>query len=170
MQIESAVVAVWRDFTLDIPQALEFQAGVSYHLQGANGSGKSSFISQLLLPRLLEDSSCFKLYFEQQMNLQLHAVKAYASIIQPHHTLSGEQDLTLYLLEKLRASYEREARPLYVLVDESPYAGLIHDFLLQYLPSACLIFSSHTNPFPAARQICFNLENPGRSKVYASTA
>lgn len=168
MQIKAAQISVWPDFVLNIPQVLDFQAGLSYHLQGANGSGKSSFVSQLLLPQLLNDCSCYKLYFEQQMNLQLHAVKAYASIFKPHQALAGERDVTRYLLEELRAAQELETRPCYVLVDESRFEQLIQDFLRQYIPSACLIFSSHNNPFPNARKICFELENPGRSKVYAS--
>ncbi len=154
MLIEPGRYDVWPDFSLSVSSALEFLAGGRYHLQGANGSGKSSFLSRVLLPRLRSRADVFALYFEQQMRYQLPAMKAYASLLPPHRLIGKEADAVQYLLDDLLACVKQESRPIYVLVDESPQAPLIRDFLSIEIPSACLVFSAHTNIMPA-RPILF---------------
>jgi len=83
MRLEADTLQIWPGFRLELPAPLEFQTGFRYHLRGLNGSGKSSFLSRVLLPRLIGNVSYYNLYFEQQMSLQLDAVRAYAALCKP---------------------------------------------------------------------------------------
>lgn len=154
MRIEPGRYDVWPEFSLQVNTPLEFLAGGRYHLQGPNGSGKSSFLTRVLLPRLRSRTDIYALFFEQQMRYQLPAIKAYASLLPPHRLIEKEADAVRYLLDDLLACVKQESRPVYVLMDESPQALVIRDFLSDKLPSACLVLSAHTELVPA-RPILF---------------
>ncbi len=155
---------VWEGFNLSLETDLSFSPGIHY-LEGANGSGKSSFLSRLLLPRLLHDRAVYCLYLEQQMHLQLTAVKAYASLIQLRRRIFGEAETVGYLLDDLLRVWQIQPRPCYVLMDESHCAKEVRDFLSHKLPGSVLIYAAHTEQFPADQTITFQPLSPTRSLV-----
>jgi len=170
LKIEASLHPIWKDFSLRIETCLEFSPGGTYHLNGANGSGKSSFITRLLLPRLLVLPDIYTLYFEQQMHYQIQTAKAYASLIKPHAEIKTERDTVDFLLNNLRMSVEAENRPCFIVLDESSFQLQINDFLHKHIPSCCLIHASHAAPVPATQRICFEPVSPGLSKVYVAPA
>lgn len=157
---------VWESFSLALPADLDFGPGIHY-LSGANGSGKSSFITRLLLPRLLQDPDIYSVYLEQQMHLQVTAVKAYASVIKPHRKINSEADTVDFLLQNLLGAWQERQRPCYVVMDESLYAERVLAFLNGNLPSFSLIYSAHTLLLPATRTLSFKPLSPTRSEIYA---
>lgn len=168
LRIEPATKTIWKDFSLRIDSVIDFRPGVSYHLKGSNGSGKSSFITQILLPLLISRVDIYTLYFEQQMHFQIQATKAYASIIKPHWEIKNEKDTVEYLLENLKQSLELQDRPCFILMDESYFELQICDYLPKHIPSYCLIFASHSDLVPASQNIIFEPLSATSSKVYAS--
>lgn len=170
MRVEASLFPIWPGFSLETSSELTFEPGQAYHLNGPNGSGKSSFLSQILLPRLLADDACYRLYFEQQMNLQLYAVQAYAALLEPRRLLAGEAEAVGYLLESLASSQAQTPRPTYVLADESHALKQISDFLKARVPSACLIYCAHGDCLPDSRDIVFEPVSTQRSRVHASPA
>ncbi len=170
MRVEASLFPIWPGFSVELSSELVFEPGQAYHLSGPNGSGKSSFLSQVLLPRLIANPACYRLYFEQQMNLQLYAVQAYAALLEPRRLLAGETGAVGYLLESLAASHAKNPRPAYILADESHALKQISEFLKERLPSACLIYCAHGDCLPDSRQIFFEPLSPQRSGVHASPA
>ena len=158
---------VWENFSLTLPEDLTFGPGIHY-LSGANGSGKSSMITKLLLPRLLKTSSTYSVYLEQQMQVQLTAVKAYASVVQPRRTIDTESETIDFLLDNLLCAWQKEPRPCYVVMDESLFATRVLDFLQANLPSFSLIYSAHTQLVKADQTILFEAISPTRNEVYVS--
>ncbi|MBW6514059.1 MAG: hypothetical protein K0B87_04825 [Candidatus Syntrophosphaera sp.] len=168
LKIEPSLHPIWTDFSLRIETCLEFTAGASYHLSGANGSGKSSFITQLLLPRLLAQPDIYTLYFEQQMHHQIQTTKAYASLIKPHAEIKTEKDTVDFLLDNLCMAVEAENRPCCIVLDESLFQLQISDFLAGHISSYCLIHASHADPVPDTRRVVFEPVSASLSKVYAT--
>lgn len=156
---------VWDDFALTLTADLGFRPGIHY-LSGTNGSGKSSLLTRLLLPRLLNTNSVYSVYFEQQMQLQVTAVKAYASVVQPRRKINSEADTVDFLLEDLLRAWKNEPRPCYVVMDESLFAERVLDFLQANLLAFSLIYSAHTALFSADQTILFQPLSPTRSEVY----
>ncbi|HOY84979.1 MAG: hypothetical protein PHG32_04455 [Candidatus Cloacimonetes bacterium] len=156
---------VWDDFALTLTADLGFRPGIHY-LSGTNGSGKSSLLTRLLLPRLLNTNSVYSVYFEQQMQLQVTAVKAYASVVQPRRKINSEADTVDFLLDDLLQAWQSEPRPCYVVMDESLFAERVLDFLQANLLAFSLIYSAHTALFSADQTILFQPLSPTRSEVY----
>jgi ABC-type multidrug transport system ATPase subunit len=152
---------VWSEFALNIRTPLRFEQGCRYHLHGDNGSGKSSFINRILLP-LLKDSSCYILLFEQQLALQLHAIKAHAAIFNPKRSILNESDMIRYLYDDLAIAYLQHPKDTYIISDESHYPEL----LLRCSTHHCLIYTSHNVFVDNAQQVRFDLVNPELSEVY----
>lgn len=165
MLIEAGTYQAWEDFSLRLATNLDFTPGINY-LSGANGSGKSSFLTRILLPRLLQSSDLYTVYFEQQMHIQVTSVKAYASIIAPHRQIDGEADTVDYLLDSLLRAYHRRQRPCCIVMDESLYARHIYDVLQANLPYFSLVYSAHTESFPATQTISFQALSPTLSEVH----
>lgn len=166
MKIEASRRQIWPEFSLDITSDIQFSPGRIYHLDGPNGGGKSSFITRLLLPRLLERQDIYTLYFEQQMHHQIQTVKAYASIFPPHREINAEAQTVRHLLEDLKKNLASERRPCYVVMDESHQEKQVYDFLQTLDSDYCLIFSSHDLSLPEAERIVFEPVSPVLSKVY----
>ncbi len=166
MKIEAGTHQIWPGFDLQIASELHFTSGLT-HLQGPNGAGKSSFLTQLLLPRLVKNPAYYCLYFEQQMQLQITAVKAYAALMKLRVQVESEADAVDFLLQDLLRSYEAEPRPSLVLMDESLHAERIKAFLDKKIPDYSLVFSSHGELFPSARSVVFKPLSPSRSLVDA---
>lgn len=162
--IPSTTFQIWPEFGLEIKTPLMFSAGCSYHLDGSNGSGKSSLITQILIPELQKQRT-YTLYFEQQMHLQLYAIKAYAAIMQKDAHIATEADLIRFMMENLRTAYASEQRDIYLIADES------HE--LEELAGLCdfapftLIYTSHHLILPDSAIITFQPVSPKLSHVYA---
>ncbi|MCB5284925.1 MAG: hypothetical protein LHW45_04965 [Candidatus Cloacimonetes bacterium] len=165
MRLPKGDYPVWDSFALTLSADLALGPGIHY-LSGANGSGKSSLLTRVLLPRLLKTPAVYSIYFEQQMHVQVTAVKAYASVIKPHRRICGEADTVDFLLEDLLRAWKNEPRPCYVVMDESLYAERVLDFLQAHLPAFSLIYSAHTALFSADQTILFQPLSPTRSEVY----
>ncbi|HQF67402.1 MAG TPA: hypothetical protein PLC91_00520 [Candidatus Cloacimonadota bacterium] len=170
MRLEAATLQIWPEFRLELPAPLEFQTGFRYHLRGFNGSGKSSFLSRVLLPRLNGNFSCYSLYFEQQMSLQLDAVRAYAALRKTRQLLASEKDVIDFLLRDLFNRLQEAPRPAYVLMDESPHTSFIADSLQEQAANSCLIYTSHQEGLPNSICMDFKLLEPGLGRVLASPA
>lgn len=156
---------VWEGFALSLSADLSFGPGIHY-LQGANGSGKSSFITRVLLPRLRQNPDRYCLYLEQQMQLQVNAIKAYASVIKPRRMVNSESDTVDFLLDNLIRAHNSVPKTCCVVMDESLFAERVLFFLQSHLASFSLIYSAHTLRFPADQTITFQPLSPTRSKVY----
>ncbi len=165
MKIEAGDYQVWDDFSLRISSDLEFGPGTHY-LSGANGSGKSSLLTKLILPRLQKTTDVYSVYFEQQMHLQVMAIKAYASVIRPHRKIDNEADTVDFLLDNLLRSWQIRQRPCYIVMDESLLAEHVYNFLHAKLPSFTLIYSAHSVQFPASQNLSFKALSPILSEVY----
>jgi ATPase subunit of ABC transporter with duplicated ATPase domains len=168
MRIDEGLLQVWPEFALDIKSGLDFNPGEFYHLSGANGSGKSSFITRILIPRLLAGPTAYVLYLEQQMRYQLWSVKSYASMIQPRREIKTEADAVTYLLGNLESALARESRPCYVILDESHHTREVRERLKQGFGDVCLIYTSHERVPDTARVISFTSINPSLSEVNAN--
>ena len=166
IKLESGIYPVWDDFSLELTSDLTFSPATIYHLYGANGSGKSSFIEELLIPSLRNQEEIFLLYFEQQMHFQIQAVKAYASIMYPRREIHNEMDTIDYLLNNLLFNYSQAPRPCFIVMDESPYELKIYDFIKQYIPDYSLIYSAHSELLPATKTLEFIPVSPSFSKIY----
>ncbi len=152
---------LWQQFNLEICCSIAFEQGKHYHLQGENGSGKSSFINRILIPRLKE-SGCYILLFEQQMALQLHAIKAHAAIFSPGRRIVSEQDVISYLLDDLKATYMNKPRDVYIIADESHELMMLSECSIPH----CLIYTSHHLVLENAVNIEFSLVDPGSGAVH----
>jgi len=170
MRIEAATLQLWPGFRLELPAPLEFHTGFRYHLRGFNGSGKSSFLSRVLLPRLNGNFSCYKLYFEQQMSLQLDAMRAYAALCKPRQLLTSEKDVIDFLLRDLFNRLRESPRPVYVIMDESPHTIFIARCLQEQAANSCLIYTSHQEELPDSICMDFELLEPGLGRVLESPA
>ncbi|HON32055.1 MAG TPA: hypothetical protein PLE41_00690 [Candidatus Syntrophosphaera thermopropionivorans] len=166
IRLESGTYPIWDDFSLELTSDLTFSSVALYYLHGANGSGKSSFIERLLIPSLRNQKDIFLLYFEQQMHFQIQAVKAYASIMPPRKEIHNEMDTVDYLLNNLLFNYSQEPRPCFIVMDESPYELKIYEFIKQYIPDYCLIYSAHSELLPATKTLEFIPVSPSFSKIY----
>lgn len=164
MKIEAGTYQIWPGFSLQIASELHFAEGLT-HLQGPNGAGKSSFLTQLLVPRLQNSPEYYCLYFEQQMQLQITAVKAYAALMKPRMQVESDSDAVDFLLQDLLLSHKAEPRPSFILMDESPHAERIKAFLDENIPNYSLVFSSHGEFIHSARSIVFKALSPSRSVV-----
>ncbi|MCB5245875.1 MAG: hypothetical protein WC179_00295 [Candidatus Cloacimonadaceae bacterium] len=168
MRLEAGTYSIWDDFSLELSSDLTFHTGALYHFYGANGSGKSSFIKELLIPSLRKQKDIFLLYFEQQMHFQIQAVKAYASIMPPRREIHNEIDTVDYLLDNLLLNYTQEPRPCFIIIDESPYELKIYEFIHRNIKDYCLMYSAHSELLPATQKLEFIPISSSVSKVYVS--
>lgn len=161
-RFEPGLQKIWQDFCLDIVTPLSFEQGKSYQLQGPNGSGKSSFISQLLIPRLRQEEA-YILHFEQQAQLQLQSLRAWAAIFRPHQPVKDEAGMVSFLLNDLILAWQKQPRAVWIVADE------LHE--MQAITSLdiplCLIYCAHHQALDGARQIIFEPVSSSRSRVYA---
>ncbi len=167
MRIEKGLYSIWLNFSLNLTSDLDFQPGHIYHLRGNNGSGKSSFVTQILLPSLLELNIRYVVYFEQQMHLQIQMAKAYSSVIKPRIGIKSEQETVDFLLQSLLTKFKEEPRPCYVIIDESPYDSKIRNFLDTNIPDCCQIYTSHSEPIHKSESVLFEPLSTRLSRVHA---
>lgn len=159
--IKAGYYQVWPDFALEIGSDLSFEQGKSHQLQGANGSGKSSFIQKLLIPALRARKGAYIVYIEQQMHLQLFAIKAHAAFHAPGLRISTPSDAAMYLMQDLKKAYAANPGDIYIVSDECPCLHLLQALKLPH----CLIVIDHHEVLPGAEQIRFEAQNQNLSKV-----
>lgn len=156
--------SLWQGFDLILRQELSLGIGGIIHLSGDNGSGKSSFLRRLLIPRLQEiKPDIYQLYFEQQSALQLFSVKAHAAFQKPPRQINNEEQMTDYLLDNLELAMRKQSRPVILMIDESPRLESIISRVRQH--PVCIVFASHHSRIQDARSISFNPINPGLSEA-----
>lgn len=152
---------VWQSFALDITDEISFEMNFSYQLCGVNGSGKSSFLQKILVPALQEQADCYIVYLQQQMHLQLFALKAHAAFKAPGTRINSSTDAAKYLLEDLEKAYAIQPRDIYLIADECPCLEALQQLKLPH----CLILIDHHERVAAAQTIRFETLNSALSKV-----
>ncbi|MDD3096437.1 MAG: hypothetical protein PHU99_01780 [Candidatus Cloacimonetes bacterium] len=161
--LEAGYRQVWPGFALDLVQELRFCQESRYQLHGSNGSGKSSFLQKLLLPALQDNKAGYIVYLQQQIYLQLFALKAHTAFNLPGYRISDAQDAARYLLRDLRIAYNQKAQDIYLIADESPALDILMELELPH----CLILIDHHRRIPEAGLISFSSPNPKLSRVRA---
>lgn len=168
LTVEAGKYDLWEKFSVILKQKLEFIPGNTYHLTGPNGSGKSSFLKKLVLPNLLSRADVYALYFQQQMNLQIQCVKAYAGIMKPRRRVRNERETVAYLLDNLQQTLLVEPRPAYILMDESFCEAQVRDFAFQHPEIVCLIYTSHETDDAGDRVVDFITQSTALSEIHAT--
>lgn len=128
IQLCKGTFPLWNAFELELVADLEFKSGKVYHLDGRNGSGKSSFIRKCLLPRIMEKRIGY-LYLEQQMHTQLSAIKANAALANYPESIHSEAEAVDYLLYDLEKCHRKAEQACFVIWDESEYYPQVYAFL-----------------------------------------
>jgi hypothetical protein len=138
LTIEPGTYPLWEGFSLVLEYEIPLLAGQCYHLQGANGSGKSSFIRRALIPALVQNSVPY-IYIEQQMRSQLFALMADASLKEYSDKLHTESDAIDYLLSGITSINQA----LVCICDESAHNQKVHTALAKSGKDFALIIVSH---------------------------
>ncbi len=151
---------VWPGFTLQIARELRFEVGEFYHLSGPNGSGKSSFIHRILLSELRDRKDLYVISVQQQLYMQLYALRAQAAIFRPGFALRNEQDLWGYLWDDLNA--QADELPVLVIADEAFKLDLPEELQRP----CCVIYSSHRYHLDDAKSIRFEQLDANRTVIH----
>ena len=172
LRIEAGTTSVWKGFALILPQALELSSGKIYKLEGANGSGKSSFIKHFILPMLKQNKAeQYTLYIEQQMHKELYAIKADAAIKGYRDKIDSEKAAINSLLNDLKAALEIEQRSVVAVLDETSYLDEIVAELQLLCAELLLIFCDHRGQLATVQDvtITFRQLSVGQTEVYEAT-
>jgi len=144
LSISKGVLNCWPQFSLKLESPIVLASGNTYHLVGDNGSGKSSFITQILLPLMkVNEQLIYRIYVQQLFHLQGYAIRAHAAINKPNIRLRTEADCLAYLLDNLADALSSQPRPVYVIADESQQLSVISLYLKQLSVPCCLLYCQH---------------------------
>lgn len=132
---------IWPGFCLDISDDIHFHCPGSYYLKGNNGSGKSSFINRVLLPAIKDRNDLHLIVLQQQMHMQLYAMRAWAAMHYPERRVADESDVWDLLSYDLASLKDDKA--LVVIADEARNL-IIPEGLKR---PVCLIYSSHDQKY-----------------------
>ncbi|MFB3844382.1 MAG: ATP-binding cassette domain-containing protein [Candidatus Cloacimonadaceae bacterium] len=170
-KIAASVYEVWKNFSLEVKEDLILNTGETYHLIGANGAGKTSFLKQILIPQLQSQSDRqYIFYLEQQTQNQLDAVKAYSALQKTAVEILDFEQMLNYLTFLYQKALTDAFRPLLIISDENPYSEKLA-FWLEKLNRGdyCLIYVSHGicafDQSPNLRNISLTLEKAGQAKL-----
>ncbi len=152
---------IWPGFSLKLEKPLHFQTGENYYLKGANGSGKSSFIHRVLLSVLESRKDLYVLCLQQQMHLQIYALRAQAAIFKPGFAIRGEEDVWRYLWQDL--AERQDDLPVCVIADEAYNLDIPRDIGRPI----CLIYSSHRYQLEETHILEFVQSSPQETVIYA---
>jgi len=142
MIIPAGNYQLWPTFSLQLPQDLEISPDTNYYLQGNNGSGKSSFIKQLLLPKLRE-SECYHLYWEQQIGIQRYVISAHAAMHHQPFPARSELDALSYLAHNLKQAQSLNPRPAFWVLDECTRFEQLLKLIRELQLDISLVYSHH---------------------------
>jgi len=168
LTIASGCYPCWPGFSLQIEQDLNLVTGEIVYLAGANGSGKSSFLRQVLLPKLkTQPHDFYTLYLEQFFHLQAYMVRAQAALMHPQRKLHNSFDCLAYLLDDLSQAQQQARKPVFVLADESRNILALSSFLQNSGFEYCLVYSIHgENPLSLPyRSLHFTPLSPNVSSI-----
>lgn len=147
IRIPSGQYRPWPKFQLILKSDLCFVSGRSYHLKGENGSGKSSFIRQILLPAL-KSRDLYYIYLAQQSDTQFYVCKADAAISHYPQPIRSRIDMFNYLLHCLRQKQLEKPKPVLVIADEFGNEANIQTELEDSGFEYCLCLISHNDIIP----------------------
>lgn len=162
---------VWPQFSINCNNNLIFETGFCYYLSGDNGTGKTSFITKVFLPKLISDvSSQYIIYLEQHGQIQFDILKAYESIHNVHMHLGDEADLFSNLLELLSKQLRLEKRPIVIIIDESIYSDILDNWIsAQNDLEICLLYIAHHDyifkSFGICKSINFMMDSQNSSII-----
>lgn len=159
IRLEQGLYSVRKGFSILLQTDLVFEAGKSYRLDGPNGSGKSSFINHILLPRLRKLDEIHIICLEQQMHMQLYALRAWGAIYRPGARIAGEADVWKLLWEDLEGM--KDAKPVVIVADEA-HRIVIPEELNR---PKCLIYSSHSYSVAECTMVNFELQSAELCRV-----
>ena len=170
-KIAASVYEVWKNFNLEVKEEFALQTGGTYHLTGANGAGKTSFLKQILIPQLQsQPDQQYILYLEQQTQNQLDAVKAYSALQKTAVEINDFEQMLNYLLELYQNALTDAFRPLLIISDENPYSEKLAlwmeklnkgDYCLIYVSHGICAFDQSSN----LRNISLILEKAGQANL-----
>lgn len=149
IRIPADEIRLWPEWSVRVPEEIILSEGKTYHLQGKNGVGKSSLIRNYLLEYQAEHP-VYRLYFEQQMNAQIYAVKAVAAFGSRRARISSEAEAVDFLLEDLRRCQDLEPRPVWIYVDESAYLDRIITHPAVRQEQCMVLYCGHGAILPAS--------------------
>ena len=161
IKLEPGIHQLWPRFSQSISSPLSFEMGKIYHLKGDNGSGKSSFIQKILLPIIQTQGDAYIIYLQQQMHLQLYALRAYAAVNGYGKRIVSEQDAVDFLVQDLLDCYSHTPKDVYLLSDES---NQLHTLAKLSIP-ACLVYIAHHEEIFGAQNIYFKAIKDESSEV-----
>jgi hypothetical protein len=159
IRISAGKRELWQGFSVKIPQPMHFAENCIYQLQGPNGSGKSSFIHRILIPAIQSRQDLYIICLQQQVHLQLIALKAQAVIFKPGFSIHSESDLWRYLWEDL--SRMPDNLPVCVIADEA-HSIVIPPDLSRPL---CVIYSSHRYQLDGSIKVHFEPMDASESEI-----
>ncbi len=145
LKLDQAIYPIWENFRLELSQTIELYAGKIYHLQGSNGSGKSSFIRKCLIPALKTKGIPY-IYLEQQMRAQIFALMADAALSEYKSPLQTEADAIEYLLFKAEQNRAVNSLALVCICDESAYSQRVYQVLSEKGWDFAMLIVAHDHP------------------------
>lgn len=150
LSIPAATYPCWPGFDLLLETDLVFTGKRVIYLSGSNGSGKSSFITKVLLPKVkVTATPCYTIYLEQLFHLQAYSIKAEAALKHPEKRLLSNADCLAYLLNDLELAQKKQLRPVLAFADESHFLLDLYHFLEASGFDYSLIYSIHgEDPLP----------------------
>lgn len=164
IQVKAGNYHVWQGFTLTLQEEIVFRAGNVYHLSGPNGSGKSSFIHKVLWEKIIKRDDCYVIRIQQQMDLQLYAMRAWAAIYYPKSRIVDEKDVWDLMWTDLAKM--KDDKPVVVISDEAKKLVIPQGLKREI----CLIYSSHIYNLPESRAVNFEPVNGSQSMVYEGSS
>ncbi len=116
--INSQKRSFYEILNLNIVQDLVFEEGGVYRLEGLNGSGKSTFVSKILIPEIKQNNKFLLFYLSQDFHLQFYSIQAYAAYKEEKNPINSYEDAVFYFLEQFLREDELENRTIFFILDE----------------------------------------------------
>jgi len=145
INIPASLNILWQDFELHIEKDIVLKTGITYHLTGNNGSGKTSFIKKILIPLLnVNPQHQYILYVEQQIQNQFYALKAYSSLSKTSKHLSTFNEMVMYQLNDLKNMLLKDDRPVMLILDEFDITDEVKQTVYELEKNEiCILYISH---------------------------
>ena len=148
--IQSSIYHVWPNFSIHVPRIINFQECSHYHLHGENGSGKSSFITQILIPTALEQkNNLITLFIDYQNRLQFNTIRADSFLRKYPLPIDDITDTIHYLLSELKSILSTCKKDVLIIIDEIPNIDILTDFISSNQSlKVCVVQTLHGNLIP----------------------
>lgn len=136
-----------------LDEPLCFKFGENYLLTGDNGAGKSSFLSKLFIPRLLEaineDIPVF--YIPQDVTIQYYLIRYYYNgVLDEKHNFSSIEDALRVAKSKIQNYYKGQKCNMIFILDETDQYIPLKEFLkdLNTNESSILLITHNEQKLP----------------------